>query len=45
VGLGPDPAADAADHGGRGLDGELPLAAYHLGGEDLEAVQVKQPGG
>jgi hypothetical protein len=45
VELGPHPAADAADHGGRGLDGELPFAAYHLGGEDLEAVKAKQPGG
>jgi hypothetical protein len=31
--------------GSRGLDVELPLAAYHLGGEDLKAVQPKQPGG
>jgi hypothetical protein len=45
VELGPHPAADAADHGGRGLDNQLPFAAYHLGGEDLEAVQAEQPGG
>jgi hypothetical protein len=32
--LGPNPAADAADHGSRGLDGELSFAADHLGGED-----------
>jgi hypothetical protein len=45
VELGPYPTADAADHGGRGLDGELPLAGRDLRGEDLEAVQAKQPGG
>jgi hypothetical protein len=38
VELGPHPAALTADHGRRGLHGELPLAAHHLGGEDLEAV-------
>jgi hypothetical protein len=45
VELGPHPAADAADHGGGGLDNQLPFAAYHLGGNDLEAVKAKQPGG
>jgi hypothetical protein len=45
VELGPDPAADAADHGGRGLDGDLPLAADDVRGGDLEAVQAEQPGG
>jgi hypothetical protein len=45
VELGPHPAAVAADHGGRGLHGDLPFAAYHLGGDDLEAVQAEQPGG
>jgi hypothetical protein len=39
----PQPAT--ADHGGRGLDDKLPLAADYLGGEDLEAVKTKQPGG
>jgi hypothetical protein len=28
-----------------GLHNQLPLAAYHLGGDDLEAVQAEQPGG
>jgi hypothetical protein len=45
VEFGPHPAADAPDHGGRGLDGELPLAAHDVRGQDLEALQVKQPGG
>jgi hypothetical protein len=45
VELGPHPAAHAADHGRRGLDGEPPLAADHLGGEDLKTVKAKQLGG
>jgi hypothetical protein len=45
VQLGPLAAAHAADHRGRGLDGELPLATHQLGRDDLEAVQAKQPGG
>ena len=44
VKLGPDPTAHATNHGRRGLDDKLPLAAYDLGGEDLEAVQAQQPG-
>jgi len=42
--LGPHPTALTADHGGGGLDLELPLAADHLRGEDLKAVQAEQPG-
>jgi hypothetical protein len=45
VELGPHPAALTADHGSRGLDLELPLAADHLRGDDLKAVQAQQPGG
>src|SRR6266540_6579131 len=45
VQLGPLAAAHAADHRGRGLDGELPLATHQLGRDDLEAVQAEQPGG
>jgi hypothetical protein len=45
VELGPHPTAPTADHGGHRLDVELPLAAHHLGGEDLEAAQAEQPGG
>jgi hypothetical protein len=32
------PAADAPDHGGRGLDDKLPLAAHDFRGEDLQAL-------
>jgi hypothetical protein len=45
MGLGPHPTAHTADHGSRGLDGELPLATDDVYGEDLEAVQAEQPGG
>jgi hypothetical protein len=45
VKLSADTTADGADHGGRGLDLELPLAGRDLRGEDLEAVQAQQPGG
>jgi hypothetical protein len=45
VQLGPYPTAHAANHGRRGLDGKLPLAAHDLCGEDLKAVQAQQPGG
>ena len=38
----PHPAAPAADHGGRGLDLELPLITHDLRGEDFKAVQAKQ---
>jgi hypothetical protein len=41
--LGPHPTALTADHGGRGLELELPLPARNLRGEDLEAVQPSQP--
>ena len=44
VELGPHPTALTADHGRRVLDDQLPLAAYHLGSKDLEAVQAEQPG-
>jgi hypothetical protein len=39
---GSHPAAHAADHRGRGLDIELPLATYELGCHDLQAIQVQQ---
>jgi hypothetical protein len=42
--LGPHPTTLTADHGGRGLNLELPLAAYDPRGEDLEAIQAEQPG-
>jgi hypothetical protein len=42
--LSPHPTTLTADHGGRGLDLELPLAGYDLRGEDLKAVQAEQPG-
>jgi hypothetical protein len=42
---GPYPATHAPHHGGGGLDDELPLAAHHLRGENLEAAQAQQPGG
>jgi hypothetical protein len=42
--LGSYPTALTADHGGRGLDLELPLAGYDLRGEDRKAVQAEQPG-
>jgi hypothetical protein len=45
VELSPRPAASAPDHGRRGRDGQLPLAAHDLRGEDLKAVQAKQPEG
>jgi hypothetical protein len=45
VQLSTDATADAANQGGGGLDLELPLAAYHPRGENLEAVQAEQPGG
>jgi hypothetical protein len=45
VQAGAHAAARAAGHRGRRLDGELPLATRHLGGEDLKAVQAEQPGG
>jgi hypothetical protein len=35
-------AARTADHRGRRLDGKLPFAAYQLGRDELEAVQVQQ---
>jgi hypothetical protein len=41
---GPHATACTADHRGRGLDGELPFAAHELGRDELEAVQVEQPG-
>ena len=41
-GLGPHATARTADHRGRGLDHQLPLAAHDLGGDDLEAVQAEQ---
>jgi hypothetical protein len=41
---GPHAAAHTADHRGRGLDLELPLAADHLRGENLDGVQAEQPG-
>jgi hypothetical protein len=44
MGLGPNATPDAADHRGRRLDGELPLAACDLRGEDLKAVKAEQPG-
>jgi hypothetical protein len=40
----PITAAQGADHRGRGLDLELPLATYQLRRNDLEAVQAEQPG-
>ena len=44
--FGPHPTDLTADDSGRGgLYLELPLAAYHLRGGDLEAVQDEQPGG
>jgi hypothetical protein len=42
VELGLYPTAQAPDHGGRGLDGEPPFAAHHLGRDDLKAVQAEQ---
>jgi hypothetical protein len=45
VGFGLRATACAADQFCRGLDHQPPLAARHLRGEDLEAVQAKQPGG
>jgi hypothetical protein len=45
VEFGPHPAALTADHGGRGLDLELPLTGRDLRGEDLEALQAEQLGG
>jgi hypothetical protein len=41
--LSPHPTTLTADHGGRGLDLELPLTGRDLRGEDLEAVQAQQP--
>src|SRR4029453_12136285 len=43
--LSPHPTTLTADHGGGGLDLELPLAGDDLRGEDLKAVQAEQPGG
>jgi hypothetical protein len=43
VGFGSHPTALTADHGGRGLDDELPLTTDDLCGEDLEAVKAQQP--
>ena len=40
--LGPHPTALTADHGGGGLDLELPLTGRDLRGEDLEAVEAEQ---
>jgi hypothetical protein len=40
--LGPHPTALTADHGGGGLDLELPLTGHDLRGEDLEPVQAEQ---
>jgi hypothetical protein len=37
--------ACTADHRGRGLDDQLPLTTQQLGRDELEAVQVQQPGG
>jgi hypothetical protein len=45
VELGSHPAVLTANHGRGGLDGDLPLATCHLGGEDLRALQAEQPGG
>jgi hypothetical protein len=45
MGLGPHAATWAANDLRRGLDHQPPLAAHHLRGEDLEAVQAEQPGG
>jgi hypothetical protein len=45
VELGPHPTALTADHGGCGLDLELPLTGRDLRGQDLKAVKAKQPGG
>jgi hypothetical protein len=45
VGFGSHTTALTADHGGRGLDDELPLTTDDLCGEDLEAVKAQQPGG
>jgi hypothetical protein len=36
VELGPRPSASEVDRGGRGLDGEPPLAVQTTGGEDLK---------
>jgi hypothetical protein len=45
MGLGPHAATWAADDLRRGLDHQPPLATHHLRGEDLKAIQAKQPGG
>jgi hypothetical protein len=37
-------AAHTADHRGRSLDGELPFVSHELSRDELEAVQVEQPG-
>ena len=42
VGGGRHATAHAADHRGRGLDGELPLATHEHGRDELEAVQAEQ---
>jgi hypothetical protein len=44
VECGPHPTAPTAGHRARGLDRELPFATHELGRDELEAVQVEQPG-
>jgi hypothetical protein len=45
VELGPHPTTPTADHGGCGLDLELPLTGRDLRGQDRKAVQAEQLGG